>query len=726
MPTRSTLLGGPRLPLALALALTVVAAACSPDATAPHQPGDESPPLSFAPALVEVTISGIGNDGAMSASVSPVALSELASLSSPSSASSRGSVSRSLSAPQDGVGTGDGTIELEPLSTGSFTQGERTSDGYRYVWATFRVRNAQEDGSAYDTPRNNLTFFAASTASTLGGSAIASMERFDGSAADPAIATGILPTGGVSQVNGQLVPNQADVLQVLSESEAAAVAAPSGVDVLPYGFVVRNATTGGRTLPASPATGVYDGVVTFAFKVPLQSTAAADPFTITALFLAEDDSETRITQSLEEQTPDGEAAFLARATAIGATMKTILPGSDYALDPSDTRMVCTVRTAGTSASPLAYMVHLQVASVAFANSLTGWPLWTAGGVARDLGAVALDADGDPVTDAPVALSFGTPGVLTSSGDGVLRMVPRRDRASTTVSASACGSTSTVTIHVSGFIPVSGGDAHSLALKTDGTVIAWGYDTLGQSSVPSGLTNVVQVSAGGLHSLALESDGTVVAWGDDEDGQATVPSGLTDVVQVAAGGFHSLALKSDGTVVAWGNDADGQATVPTGLTDVVQIAAGFNHSVALESDGTVVAWGSNSKGQTDVPPDLSDVVQIATAGDGHVLALKSDGTVVAWGDDSFGMSTVPAGLTDVVQVAAGSAHSLALKSDGTVVAWGNDTVGQSTVPPSLTDVAHIAAGSAHSLALKSDGTVVAWGRNGFGESTVPAGLVADVP
>ncbi|HEY9480226.1 MAG TPA: hypothetical protein VIP79_09055, partial [Gemmatimonadaceae bacterium] len=336
------------LSLLAALALLAVAA-CQRDAIAPLTPTPTGQPTTqLAPALVEVTLSGIGSPEMLASASAPT-------LAAPSHA--RG-ISYSLSGPVSGGGSGDGTIELSPLTTGSFTQGVRGAGGYRYIWATFRVRNAQVDGTAYDTPRQNLTFFAATTDSTLGGSAIASMVRFDGTAADPAIATEILPTGDVSQVNGQIIPNQADVLQVLSESEAAAVVAPSGVGVLPYGFVVRNATDGGRTIAASPAAGQFDGVVTFAFKIPLQATAADDPFRVTALFLAEDDSETRLTQSIEEQTPSGEAAFLARATAIFATVKTVLPGiGTYRGASSDTRLLCSVRTAGASSSPAAYLIN---------------------------------------------------------------------------------------------------------------------------------------------------------------------------------------------------------------------------------------------------------------------------------------------------------------------------------------------------------------------------------
>ena len=347
------------------------------------------------------------------------------------------------------------------------------------------MRNAQEDGAAYNTPRTNLTFFAATTASTLGGSAITTMERFDGSPAASGIATEILPTGGASQVDGQVLPNRADVLQVLSESEASAVSAPAGVGVFPYGFVVRNASNAGRTLPAGPALGQYDGLVTFAFKIPLQSTAAADPFTVSVMFLAEDDSETRITQSLEEQTTSGEAAFVARAAAIGATTKTVLPGSGYLGEVGATRTVCTVRTAGSSSSPTTYLVDRRVASVALVDPFAGWPLLANGGTARQFSAVAHDGGGAPLADVPVQVSFGTAGVLTvmsgtQSGNKRVRMLTRRDRASTTMSASTCGFTSApVTLKTSGYSSIAGGYVHSLAIRSNGTVVGWGQQWQGR-------------------------------------------------------------------------------------------------------------------------------------------------------------------------------------------------------------------------------------------------------
>ncbi len=86
---------------------------------------------------------------------------------------------------------------------------------------------------------------------------------------------------------------------------------------------------------------------------------------------------------------------------------------------------------------------------------------------------------------------------------------------------------------------------------DGTVTAWGYDTNAPyARVPTNLNSVRAVAAGWNHSVALRSNGTLVAWGYNTWGQTNVP-GLSNVTAIAAGAYHTLALKSDGTVVAWG-------------------------------------------------------------------------------------------------------------------------------------------------------------------------------
>jgi hypothetical protein len=252
----------------------------------------------------------------------------------------------------------------------------------------------------------------------------------------------------------------------------------------------------------------------------------------------------------------------------------------------------------------------------------------------------------------------------------------------------------------------------------GTVVAWGENYYDYTIVPAGLGDVLAIAAGAFHSLALKSDRTVVAWGDS--GQTNVPAGLSNVLAIAAGDAYSLALRSDGTVVGWGNDSYGQTNVPAGLKKVRAIAAGAQHSLALQTGGTVVSWGDNRGGQTNVPVGLSNVLAIA-AGDAYSLALRSDGTVVAWGANGLGQTNVPAGLRNAIAIAAGESHSLAVQSDGTVVGWGNNSYGQTNVPAGLRNVIAVAAGWTYSLALRSDGIVVTWGDADLFDTTMPAGL-----
>jgi hypothetical protein len=324
---------------------------------------------------MEITISGIGTSST-SASALPVR---------PGTPLASGA-SFALTPVEESGGTG---IQLEPYSSGSFTHGTRGNGGVRYVYATYRVRNASADSTPYTTPRKNLTFVAASTGSTVNGTALSSLRLFDGAPAADAIAPQVIPTGAAAQTPGaEFISFGPDVLQVFEESELTGIPVQAGVELLPYGFVVRHATsTTTRTLAPSPAPDQFEGVVTFAFKLPLQASPAEDPFTVSAIFLAVDDSETRITQSLEEQTPAGTAAFLARAQALGASMKTVLPGpGSYWDEATDTRILCMVRTAGTNATPAGYLVRVPVASVSFASpgAITSFPLRASGSVAREL------------------------------------------------------------------------------------------------------------------------------------------------------------------------------------------------------------------------------------------------------------------------------------------------------------------------------------------------------
>jgi|GEM_PF-785456 len=318
--------------------------------------------------------------------------------------------------------------------------------------------------------------------------------------------------------------------------------------------------------------------------------------------------------------------------------------------------------------------------------------------------------------------------------------------------------------------IAGGGSHSLALRSDGTVWAWGgndYGQLGDGTTTqrqkpmqiSGLVGVTAISCNHAsdHSLALLNNGTVWAWGYNEwgqlgDGTTTnrlkpVPVlDLSDVTAIAAGGFYSLALKNDGTVWAWGNGGmlgDGTSTSRnrpvqvSSLSDVTAIAGGIFHSLALKSDGTIWAWGANDSGQlgdgtninrlTPIPVlSLSNV--IAIAGAEHSLALLSNGTVRAWGNNFNGQlgdgtttnrnaPVAVSGMNGVKAIATGNSYSIWLKSNGTVWVQGRNTDGE--LPKqlmeaggvnALSDITAIAGGYRHSLALKSNGTVWAWGAN----------------
>ena len=262
----------------------------------------------------------------------------------------------------------------------------------------------------------------------------------------------------------------------------------------------------------------------------------------------------------------------------------------------------------------------------------------------------------------------------------------------------------------------------------GTVVAWGDNRLGQTSVPVGPTNLVAVSAGYDRNLALTAEGRVVPWGSTIPGDNTIAPALSAVAATAVGGQHSLALRTNHTVVAWGDNSLGQTNVPADLTNVIAIAAGTNHSLALKSNHNLVAWGQYDPGTgkvaATVPPGLTNIIAIA-CGDSHCLAVRSNALVVAWGNNTLGQTNVPTGLTNVIAVAAGAAHSLALRSSGVVVAWGNNASGQTNVPADLTNVIAIAAAGSHSLALKADGTLTAWGDNTYGQSSVPRGLTNSV-
>ncbi len=267
--------------------------------------------------------------------------------------------------------------------------------------------------------------------------------------------------------------------------------------------------------------------------------------------------------------------------------------------------------------------------------------------------------------------------------------------------------------LSGVIRIASGSKHSLALKSNGTVWSWGSNGSGQigdgvngstrkSPVQvANLTNVIAISGGADFSLALKSDGTVWAWGLNSSGQLgdgtttnrktpVQVQGLTDVRFISGGGTHSLAIKNNGEVWGWGANGSGQlgngtstskVLLPiraTGLpANIVAVASGGTHSVALTGGGDVWAWGGNNYGQLGNGSTVKSLIPIyivsgriaIAAGINHTVALRTGRTVTAVGLNSAGQlgnaSTTTAtqfvevrNVANIANIGAGDNHSFA--------------------------------------------------------------------
>ena len=276
--------------------------------------------------------------------------------------------------------------------------------------------------------------------------------------------------------------------------------------------------------------------------------------------------------------------------------------------------------------------------------------------------------------------------------------------------------------------VAGGFYHIASIKTDGTLWTWGRNNVGQlgdgSSIThrsspiqtvSGGTNWKSVAGGTAHTAAVKTDGTLWTWGFNSDGQLgnnvdttnrsspiQTVSGGTNWKQVACGGSHTAAIKTDGTLWLWGNNntfdnkggnlGDNSLTkksspvqTVSGGTNWKLVAGGFYHTAAIKTDGTLWLWGSNSfaqLGDNSLTPKSSPVQTVSggtnwksvACGQYHTAAIKTDGTLWLWGNNFYGIlgdntaanksspvQTVSGG-TNWKQVSSGTNHIVSIRDN----------------------------------------------------------------
>lgn len=255
-----------------------------------------------------------------------------------------------------------------------------------------------------------------------------------------------------------------------------------------------------------------------------------------------------------------------------------------------------------------------------------------------------------------------------------------------------------------------GDAHTVALYSDGTVRAVGKNKQGQCNTRS-WQGIVSIAGGFQSTMGLRADGTVVAVGNNNSGKSMVHT-LSGIRSIGTSkGSHTLFLRSNGTVTSLGKNDDGERNVED-WHDIIAVAAGAPFSVGLKKDGTVVAVGKNDDGRCDTQ-SWRDITAIST-GSWHALGLKKDGTAVVTGKDRPRVQIQ--GWRDLVQLCGGDYFSAGLRSDGTVCVCTSANTSYA-LAEGWTNVTAIAAGDNHLVGLLSDGTLLAVGKNEDGQCDV---------
>ena len=158
-----------------------------------------------------------------------------------------------------------------------------------------------------------------------------------------------------------------------------------------------------------------------------------------------------------------------------------------------------------------------------------------------------------------------------------------------------------------FTAVDAGYLCTTAIRTDGTLVSWGYVGLnynvGQvTDTPAGTFSAVAVS--NWTSAAIRTDGTLVSWGLNDYGQVSgTPAGTFSAV--AVGPRQSIAIRTDGTLVSWGSNAFGLVSnTPAGTFTAVTAGAGYSVVIATPANRAPAAtddfYGMNQASSLSVP------------------------------------------------------------------------------------------------------------------------------
>ena len=179
--------------------------------------------------------------------------------------------------------------------------------------------------------------------------------------------------------------------------------------------------------------------------------------------------------------------------------------------------------------------------------------------------------------------------------------------------------------------VAAGGSYSIAQKTNGQLFAWGLNNVGQLGINSTATTTARtqigtdsdwssnIIAGSVHTLAIKNNGTLWAWGLNTSGQ--LGNGLTtntllpiqigtatDWAKVVVGTEHTVALKTNGDVYTWGKNDVGQLGIGTNIpnlarnlieANVASISARNTHSFVVKTEGRLKSWGTNLFGELGI-------------------------------------------------------------------------------------------------------------------------------